>query len=123
MRALRKEYLRREADRILVRVREMTPLERDILLILEPTDKWVGNVALATRLGRSTGGNQWAVFTKAVKGLAGAGFVEVKERAGVHRNLRAKVAADLAHYEATVEEAEAVYQTVIAELAKEAVGA
>jgi hypothetical protein len=49
--------------------------------------------------------------------MAAAGLVEPKERQGVRKRLREKLAEDLGFYKATPEEIEQTYQAVMAQLA------
>jgi hypothetical protein len=60
-------------------------------------------------------------LNKALKAAAADGFVEIKKRAGLHGGLRAKLAADLAAYDATEDDIEQTYAACMAALAGAAV--
>ncbi len=116
---LRKDFQRDEADRVVKAARALKPLQKKILKLVETTSDYTGQKTLAERLGRATAGGSWVDLTTAVKELAAEGFVEVKEKQGVRKKLREKIAADLAFYEATDAEVDAVHQSVLFELATE----
>jgi hypothetical protein len=118
---LRKDFQREEAERIVKLARELPPLQKRVVLLLEGAadGDYVSQPTVAQRLGRSTGGGSFLDLTKAIKELVAAGLVEAKERQGVRRSLRGKIAADLAYYRPAEPEVEAVYQAVLYELATE----
>jgi hypothetical protein len=97
----------------------LKPLAKRILKLVETTDGFSSQRTIAERLGRAVGGGSWIGLTKTVKELAALGFVENVERQGVKKALRAKIAGDLAFYQATDAEIEATYQAVLYELATE----
>jgi uncharacterized coiled-coil protein SlyX len=110
---LRKDYQQREVDRLLEAVSAFDVVQKDILALAEMTDTYLSQPTIAARLGKGMGG--W--LAQRIKPMADAGFVESKERQGVRRRLRQKITEDLAHYGATDEEIEAVYQQVMARIA------
>lgn len=112
---LRAEFQREEVARIVAAVGALSALQRRVLLLVEalPTDDCVSQPTIAQRLGRSTGGGSWVDLTKAIKAIAADGWLELRERQGVRRALRAKIAADLAHYGASDADVEATYQSAL----------
>lgn len=112
---LRKDFQRAEAERIVDGVRELPTLQRLILKFVEAVPGYTGQATISKRIDRANNGD----FGKAVKDLASLGCVESKERVGVRSTLRERIASDLASYQASEEEIEAVYQTALYEIAKD----
>src|SRR5574341_245811 len=105
---------------VLAAAKELRPLAKRVLKLVETVDSGVtGQKVIAERLGRSTGGQSWMDVGKAIKDLAALGFVEVAERQGARKALREKIAGDLAFYQASESDVEAVYQNVLHEIAIE----
>jgi hypothetical protein len=120
---LRRDFQEQETRRILDLAGELSPLQKRILKLLETTDGgFVGQPALAQRLGRATAGGGFVDFGKANKALHDVGLVEVKERQGVRKRLREKIAEDLAFYQPIDADVEAVYQNVLHAIATEGEG-
>jgi hypothetical protein len=115
--ALRKEFQQREVDRVLEYLRELDPRARDAVRLLEATDKWLSFSAISARLGISQGDGSMKL-NKAIKEVAADGYLEIKERAGVHGTIRQKLADDLATYGASEEDVEQTYAACIAALAE-----
>lgn len=114
---LRKDYQQQEVDRLLAWIRELPELERKILGLVETTEGRTGQQKLAERLGRSFGGNARVTFVAALRRLASAQAVDIEERHGVAKRLKVKIAEDLAIYQASEQEVEATYQTIMATMA------
>jgi molybdenum-dependent DNA-binding transcriptional regulator ModE len=114
---LRKDFQRDEVTRIVTAARELGSLSKRVLKLLETTTEFVNQTTVAQRLGRPTGGGSWTDLGKQIKALVEAGFVESKERIGSRSTLRAKIAADLAFYQASEAEVDAVYQTILTTIA------
>ena len=120
---LRKDFQREESARIVAAAKELRPLQKKVLKLVEgvaTNGEYISQRMIAERLGRATGGQSWMDLGKATKELAALGFVAVAERQGVRRNLKAQIATDLEAYKATPDEVEAVYQSVLFEVATEA---
>ena len=118
--ALRADFQRQEVDRLLTIVKALKPLQKRVLKLMETTaGEYVGQPTLATRLGRTTAGGSFMEFGKANKELAELGLVEAKERQGLRKRLRDKIAEDLAFYQASEADIEAVYQNVLHTLVTE----
>ncbi len=115
--AIRKEFQQREVDRVLEYVRGLDARTRDAVRLLEATDKWFSFSAIAARLGISQGDGSMKL-NKALKAAAADGYIEIKERAGLHGAIRDKLAADLAAYDASPEDVEQTYAACIAALAE-----
>jgi hypothetical protein len=115
--ALRKEFQQREVERVLEYLGGLDARVRDAVRLLEATDKWLSFSAVAARLGISQGDGSMKL-SKALKAVAEDGFLEVKERQGLHAGIRTKLAADLATYGATDEDVEQTYAACIAALAQ-----
>lgn len=107
---LRKDYQQREVERILEAVKAFSVTSKDILALVEMTDQYLSQQTIAARLGKGMGG--W--LAQHLKPMIDQGFIESKERQGVCRRLRQKIADDLAHYGATEDEVEQTYQNVMA---------
>lgn len=117
---LRKDFQQAEAERILSAIRALPALGKQILKLMEGLEgSYLPQRQIAERLGRSTGGGSWVALTGQVKELAGAGLLTIDGKRGVATSTRPKIAADLATYQPTEEEIEAVYQTALYELATE----
>jgi hypothetical protein len=116
---LRKDFQSEEVGRIVAAARELKPLAKRVLKLLESTDEHVGQATIAKRLGRSNTGNAAATLSSAIGDLSALGLVEVKNKVGARKATRDKIAADLAFYQATEAEIDAVHQAVLFELATE----
>jgi hypothetical protein len=117
---LRADFQREEVARILSAIRDLSPLQKRILKLLEGLEgQRCFQKNIAQRLGRPTGGDSWIHMTTAVKGLASAGFVDVDEKRGVRTSVRDKIAGGLQTYQAADADVEAVYQNVLFEIANE----
>lgn len=117
--ALRKEFQQREVDRVLEYLRGLEGRARDAVRLLEATDKWLSFSAIGARLGISQGDGSMKL-NKALKRVGEDGYIEIKERAGLHGALRQKLAADLVTYDATDEDIEQTYAACMAALAEPA---
>lgn len=116
---LRKDFQQEESDRIVAAVRDLDPLAKRVLKLLQTTDGYVGQPTINLRLGRTTSGGSMTTMGGTIKTLGQLGFVDVKDRQGAKNTLRDKIAADLGFYQATEQEVEAVYQSVLYVLATE----
>lgn len=112
---LRKDFQRDEVTRIVAAVKELPGLTKQVMKLIEVATGAVSQRQIAERLGRAAGG--W--IGGALKELSELGLVGVKEKVGAVSTIRAKIAADLAFYQATDADAEAVYQAVLYDLATE----
>ena len=114
--ALRAEFQRAEADRIVKLVAELDSFPKQILRLLAALDgRRLFQKAIAERLGRSYGGGaQSKTMRDAVEAL---GDLVTSDGNGVRANVRERIAADLAAYQATDADVEATYQRVLYELA------
>ena len=119
---LRKDFQKAEAERIIATIKDLRPLPKRILKLLETTSEAVRPVTIAQRLGRPTGGGSWTDQGKAIKDLVSAGVAESKERVGVRSLLREKIVTDLAFYTPAEAEIEAVYQTALYHIATDGQG-
>lgn len=120
---LRADFQQMEVDRLLEAIRGLNPVQKRVLTLLETTDgAFVSQPNLATRLGRSTAGGSMADFGRMNKELAAMSLIEMVERQGARKRLRAKIAEDLAFYKATETDIDATYQTVMYTLATGAEG-
>lgn len=121
---LRKDFQIEESRRIVDSAASFRSLPARVLKLMETTDgDYVSQKTIAERLGRSTGGQSWMDLGKAIKELAAVGFVEVKERQGVRKTLRDRIANDLSFYAPTESDIDGVYNQVIFEIATVAGGA
>ena len=117
---LRKDFQREESERILGAIKGQKNLSKRVLRLLEAAEgAFIFQKGIAERLGRSTGGGSWIELTSQVKELGELGFVEIDGKRGVRAATRQKIAADLALYQATEQEIEAVHQAVLYEIATE----
>jgi hypothetical protein len=115
---LRHDFQEAEVRRLLEAVAALSPLAQSQLLLLESiAGSAVGQQQLASRLGRSWGGNARVTFVRALEELTALGLIEVKEREGVRTALRVKIETDLGFYNATPADVEATHQNVLARLA------
>lgn len=110
---LRKDYQTSEVGRILEAVSTFNGIQKDVLALLEMHSGIISQADLAARLGKGPGG--W--LAQHLKEMKEQGFIEVIERQGARGRLREKIAADLAHYQATDAEIDAVYGRVMAAVA------
>lgn len=110
---LRKDYQTAEVGRILEAISTFNGIQKDVLALLEMTDGPMSQEKIALRLGKRPGG--W--LAQLLKPMKNQGFIEVIERVGARKRLRAKISEDLAHYGASEEEIEATYQQVMAQVA------
>lgn len=116
---LRKDFQRAEADRIVATARELSPLAKRVLKLLEALDVFVFQKTIAERLGRATKGGSIVDLGKAVKELAELQFVVVDGKRGVGKGLREKIVTDLSLYQPAETDVEDVYQTVLHHIATE----
>jgi hypothetical protein len=107
---LRKDFQREETSRILASASGLKTLSKRILKFVEGVGGYTSQREIAKRLGRSMGGGPMSDMSRAVKELAELGFVENSANQGVGKSLRARIASDLASYQPTEAEVEAVYQ-------------
>jgi hypothetical protein len=113
---LRKEFQVAEAQRIVELARSLSPLSKLIQKFIEGVPGFTGQATIAKRIGRAYNGD----LNKAAKQLADIGFAEVKNKVGISTTLRNTIATDLASYQPTDDEIEAVYQSVLYEIATDA---
>jgi hypothetical protein len=119
---LQKDFQKQEADRLVAAARELRPIQKRVLKLLQTTDAVIKQTTIAQRLGRPTSGGSWTDMGAAIKGLAALGFVETKGGVGTRNNLRQKIAADLAFYKPSEAEVDATYHAVMYQLATESEG-
>jgi hypothetical protein len=117
---LRADFQREETERILAATKDLKPLARKVQKLLESVEgKHLSQKEIAERLGRSTGGGSWIELGAQIKELIALGFAAIEERRGVRTTLRSTIAADLATYQASDADVEAVYQTLLYAIATE----
>jgi hypothetical protein len=116
---LRANFQQAEVDRLLRAVRELEPLPRQVLKLLEAVEGgYLTQPTIAARLGRSyRGGAQQKAMSNAVDALVKAGLTTSQKGHGARTILREKIAEDLAAYQPTDADVEATYQRVLYELA------
>jgi hypothetical protein len=109
---LRKDFQEQEVTRLLAEIENWTPLWRSVLKYLVGVGKRSSVNEASKRMGRSRNGE----FSAAFKGLADAGYVSSTTN-GFAEQVRDKIVADLSAYQPTEDEVEAVYQTVLHQIA------
>lgn len=115
---LRKQFQVEEASRIVDAVRQLDPLGKRVVKLLEGLEgAYLTQKQIAERLGRGTSGGAAQTLSTQVKQLAAAGIVSLDSKRGVTRSLRSRIAADLSTYQPSDDEVEQVYQTALHEIA------
>ena len=128
---LRKDYLQRAVDRAIEKAAQVGPDGREVLrfmlahfadpAVVSRPLSWVAAGVSDYREGRIP--DRWG---NTMRALASAGLVEVHGRGGSQAyspRVRDWVQSELRAHDATIEEVEATYQAVLAELAGEVVAA
>lgn len=115
--ALRKEFQQREVERVLAYIDGLDKRPREAVRLLEGTQQWLSITALATRLGYATGGGGYADFSKGLKEIIAADYIEQDPKKGLHSALRRKLERDLAVYQPAEADVEQTYAACMAALA------